>query len=209
MKINEAYNQWAAQYDTNQNKTRDLDQKATIKTLESYSFDTVLELGCGTGKNTAWLLSKAKQIVAIDFSEEMLNKAKVKITDDRVLFQSDDLNKAWHVASDYFDLITCSLTMEHIKDMDSIFAQAYKKLKPNGLFFISELHPIKQYLGSKARFETNEGVVSLEVFTHHISDFIANAENNNFKLLELKEWFDDGFQEYPRLVSFIFQKEIK
>ena len=41
MSIEKAYNSWANQYDTNDNKTRDLDQEATIKTLEKYTFKTV------------------------------------------------------------------------------------------------------------------------------------------------------------------------
>ena len=66
-------------YDTNKNRTRDLDKRSTIETLRNYNFENVLELGCGTGKNTVWLLSKAKQVVGLDFSREMLNKAKEKI----------------------------------------------------------------------------------------------------------------------------------
>lgn len=62
MSISKAYNSWASQYDTNLNKTRDLDKKATIETLSNYHFNNVLELGCGTGKNTEWLLTKATHI---------------------------------------------------------------------------------------------------------------------------------------------------
>ena len=82
MSIEKSYNSWAKQYDTNNNKTRDLDKKATIKTLSNYNFNYVLELGCGTGKNTIWLLEKAKNIIAFDFSKEMLKKAKEKITNN-------------------------------------------------------------------------------------------------------------------------------
>ncbi len=78
MSIKKAYNNWAAQYDTNENKTRDLDRKATIETLSKYQFENVMELGCGTGKNTEWLIQKAKNIICIDFSKEMLEKAKKK-----------------------------------------------------------------------------------------------------------------------------------
>jgi ubiquinone/menaquinone biosynthesis C-methylase UbiE len=60
MSIEKAYDFWANQYDTNQNRTRDLDKISTIETLSKYDFKSVLELGCGTGKNTKWLLLKAK-----------------------------------------------------------------------------------------------------------------------------------------------------
>ena len=57
MSIEKAYNIWANQYDTNENRTRDLDKISTSQTLSRYEFENVLELGCGTGKNTNWLLN--------------------------------------------------------------------------------------------------------------------------------------------------------
>lgn len=208
MSIEKAYNSWAGQYDTNENKTRDLDKKATIETLSKYKFKYVLELGCGTGKNTGWLLSKAEQVIGLDFSQEMLNIAKEKITDSRAEFKRADLNKEWEIENQFADLVTSSLTLEHIDDLNHIFNQANQKLMGNGIFFISELHPFKQYLGSKAKFETESGVEELKVFIHHISDYVDSAENNDFKLLEINEWFDENSEkEIPRLISFVFRKK--
>ena len=207
MTIEKAYNIWAGQYDTNKNSTRDLDHKVTVQTLKNYNFENVIELGCGTGKNTSYLLTRAEKIIALDFSQEMLNIAKAKINDPSVDFQKADITKKWKVNDNFADLITSSLILEHIEDLGFIFDQAFIKLKPRGLFFISELHPFKQYLGTKARYEDDSGIKELTTFTHHISEFINSAKRNNFKLLELKEWFDSETEnKVPRLVSFVFQK---
>jgi ubiquinone/menaquinone biosynthesis C-methylase UbiE len=207
MSIENAYNSWAEQYDTNLNKTRDLDQKTTIKILSKYDFKTVLELGCGTGKNTEWLCKKANRVLAMDFSAEMLKKAQTKIISNNVQFLKADLNKKWSIENDFANLITINLTLEHINNLDFVFEQAHQKLQNNGLFFICELHPFKQYSGSKARFETENGIEKLEVFTHHISDYLIAAKTQNFKLIALNEWFDDDdTTEIPRLISFVFKK---
>ena len=104
-----------------------------------------------------------------------------------------------------FDLITCSLVLEHIENLDFVFQQARKVLKSGGLFYIGELHPFKQYQGSKARFETETGTFELECFVHHISDFFDAAKKNNFEIIELKEWFDgDKKTQMPRLLTLIF-----
>ena len=207
MSIENAYNIWAHQYDTNVNRTRDLDKKCTIETLNNLVFKNVLELGCGTGKNTELLLNKAEKIIGLDFSQEMLNKAKEKISDKRVTFKKADLTKDWEIENNFVDLITASLTLEHIENLDHIFLQANLKLKKNGLFFISELHPFKQYSGSKAKYETENGIKELEVYIHDISEYIDTAKNNGFKLIELKEWFDESSEnEIPRLISFVFKK---
>lgn len=207
MSIENAYNIWADQYDTNVNRTRDLDKKCTIETLNNLVFKNVLELGCGTGKNTEWLLNKAERIIGLDFSQEMLNKAEEKITDKRVTFKKSDLTKDWKIENNFVDLITSSLTLEHIKNLDHIFSQANQKLNKNGLFFISELHPFKQYSGSKAQYETENGTKELEVYVHHISEYIDDAKNNGFQLIELKEWFDKNSKNgIPRLISLLFKK---
>ncbi len=207
MSIEKGYNIWANQYDTNENRTRDLDKISTVETLNKYDFESVLELGCGTGKNTKWLLEKAKRIIGLDFSQEMLNKAKEKISDERVIFRRADLTKSWEIDNEFADLITCSLTLEHIKNLNHIFNQANLKLKKNGLFFISELHPFKQYSGSKAKYETENGTKELEVYTHHISEYIDDAKNNGLEFVEMKEWFDENTKNgTPRLISFVFKK---
>lgn len=207
MKTEKAYNIWANKYDLNPNKTRDLDQISTREILKRYEFRNVLELGCGTGKNTEFLLEKAKFLIGLDFSDEMLKIARQKIQDSRVQFKKVDLNNSWDMESKSFDLVTSSLTIEHIQDLDSIFTKANHVLVNEGLFFISELHPFKQCSGSGARFERDQKSIELQTFTHHTSDYIGSAKKNGFELVELQEWFDeDGTEKIPRLISFVFRK---
>jgi len=72
MNTRQAYNTWASQYDTNENKTRDVEAKALREILANIPFENCLEIGCGTGKNTEWLIQKAEHITAVDLSDEML-----------------------------------------------------------------------------------------------------------------------------------------
>ena len=207
MKIDKAYNLWAKQYDTNENKTRDLDKKVTIKILKKYQFSNVIELGCGTGKNTETLLKKGNKIIGLDFSEEMLKIARKKIKNSKVEFKQCDLTQKFNVENEFADLITCSLTLEHIKDLNHIFEQVNEKLQTSGYFFICELHPFRQYTGSKAKFATENGETLLETFTHHVSEYTNEAQKKGFKILELNEWFDNTKNdELPRLISFVFAK---
>lgn len=208
MSIAEAYNQWSHQYDSNENKTRDLDRVATQKVLAKYTFDKVLELGCGTGKNTAWLLEQGAEVTGVDFSEGMLEKAREKIQSHKANFLQADITKGWPAEIPQVDLATCSLILEHIADLNFVFQQAHQKIKAGGHFFICELHPFKQYIGSKARYDTADGVQELEVYIHHVSEFVLAAQRNGFALVELEEWFDEGVEEQtpPRLLSLVFRK---
>ena len=108
---------------------------------------------------------------------------------------------------DAYDLISCNLVLEHIKDLLHIFAQAARVLKPGGIFLANELHPFRQYKGTKARFERGTETVKVEAFVHHISDFIHVAEANRLALVKLNEyWHEEDTAKPPRLVSFIFSK---
>jgi ubiquinone/menaquinone biosynthesis C-methylase UbiE len=207
MNPQQAYNSWASQYDTNENKTRDLEAKALRDILSTVSFNTVLEIGCGTGKNTEWLLQKSVHITAVDLSEEMLSKAKAKILSEKVEFIQVDINGEWDFTGKTFDLISFSLVLEHIENLDHIFKEVYKKLNDEGFVYIGELHPFKQYTGSKARFETEEGLQIVQCYSHNISDFIQSAKKYGLKLVALDEYFDkDDKTSIPRVLNLLFQK---
>jgi ubiquinone/menaquinone biosynthesis C-methylase UbiE len=204
MDIRSAYNSWAKIYDSNENKTRDLEARALREVLGTLNFHSVLELGCGTGKNTAWLAQHAN-VTALDFSEEMMEHAKKRTYRHAVNFHQADLTKDWNLPSQQFDLITTSLVLEHIENLDFIFEQAAKVLKKGRKFYIGELHPFKQYAGSKAKFEQEGKLTELKCFGHHISEFIESAKRSGFVLEDLREWFDEeGENEIPRVLTIIF-----
>ena len=207
MEVQQAYNIWADQYDTNDNKTRDLEAIALKENLNSIHFERCLEMGCGTGKNTGWLASHAKEVTAIDFSEEMLAKAKTKIRNDNVAFQKADIHESWDFVIHKFNLICFSLVLEHIADLDPVFKQAANSLETGGYLYLGELHPFKQYSGTKARFDTGLGVQIVTCYNHHISDFIGSAKMYGLEIVNLREYFDDEDRNnIPRILAILFRK---
>lgn len=207
MNVEKAYNSWSTQYDSNENKTRDLEAIALKKLLAGKQFKHCLEVGCGTGKNTEWLLSVCDQITAIDLSEGMLAIAKEKWASDKVHFEIVDVTKDWIFAKGLYDLVTFSLMLEHIEDLDTIFQKLAKVTTTGSYVYIGELHPFKQYAGSKARFETESGTQVVTCFNHHITDFTSAAQAHGFKLIQIEEQFDDQDRnQIPRILNLLFEK---
>lgn len=207
MDISNAYNSWAAQYDTNDNKTRDLEALTLKKLLSGKTFKHCLEVGCGTGKNTEWLLTICDQITSIDVSQGMLEIAKNKIKSTKVNFTKADITKDWTFAKTTYDLVTFSLMLEHIEDLHAVFHKVSKVTATGSQVYIGELHPFKQYAGSKARFETETGTQVLTCFNHHVTDFIQAAKASGFQLLQLNEQFDDADRtQIPRILNLLFEK---
>lgn len=209
MNIQEAYTRWSITYDSDRNLTRDLDHRATRHALAGLRCRNVLELGCGTGKNTAFLTQISNQILALDFSPGMLSRAKSKIESGRVSFVVADLTRPWPCKAGSFELIVCNLVLEHIENLDAIFAEVSRVLKSGGRFFLSELHPFRQYQGTKANFRAEREAIEIEAFVHHLSDFTESARANGLALRIMKEWWHEEDQNtLPRLVSFMFDKPV-
>ena len=204
-KIKGDYDSWAYRYDNNINLTRDLDKTVTMESLSNIDFFKVLELGCGSGKNTEWLITKADKLVGLDFSKNMLDLARRKVKTDKVTFINADLNENWPINDNSFDLAVTNLTLEHIEALDHFFNSLFMKLTQGGKCFVCELHPKKQLSGSKARFEENGSEIELDVYYHSELEYIESAEKAGFNLIAKKDWYDNE-KDVPRLISFLFEK---
>ncbi len=207
MSIQAAYTDWSATYDTDRNLTRDLDQIVTQKILGHLHYRSILEMGCGTGKNTGFLATIGEQVLALDFSFGMIQKAKEKHPSDRIQYVVANLTELWPCKDHTVDLIICNLVLEHIQDLRFIFAQASRTLVGGGQFFVCELHPFRQYQGTVADFQRAEQKIQIQAFTHHLSDFFNAARQNGFTLKDFNEWWHEQDEHKPpRLVSLLFEK---
>lgn len=206
MKIHEAYTDWSLTYDSDRNLTRDLDQTATHETLAHLHFDSVLELGCGTGKNTGLLATISERVHALDFSSGMIQKAKAKLNQPNIIFEIADITGRWPCENQSFDLVVCNLVLEHIQDLSFVFSEAARVLSRAGRFFVCELHPFRQYGGTVARFQRAE-TTEIPAFVHHLTDFTDAAVASGLSLVSVKEWWHEADRDKPpRLVSFMFER---
>src|SRR5262245_4214047 len=142
--IQNAYADWASTYDSDRNLTRDLDEQITRETLANGRFESALEIGCGTGKNTILLAQIATEVQALDFSEAMIARAREKAPLENIRFTVADITQPWPLTHASVDLISCNLVLEHIEDLSFVFGEAARVLQQQGRFLINELHPFRQ-----------------------------------------------------------------
>ena len=207
MDIQNAYNNWSSTYDSDENLTRDLDQRVTENLLGARHFESILEIGCGTGKNTQLLAKIGEHIHAVDFSQGMIEQAKQKVLAENVAFSIMDITQPWKFEDLSFDLIVCNLVLEHIDDLAFVFAEAAQTLRSRGNFFFNELHPFRQYDGKKARFYREGEKIEVHAYVHHISDFFRAATQSGLALIEVDEYWHDLDQgQLPRILSMMFER---
>jgi ubiquinone/menaquinone biosynthesis C-methylase UbiE len=207
VEVQQAYTAWSSTYDQDRNLTRDLDEVVTRQALAGLHFKSILEIGCGTGKNTTLLAQIGEQVLSLDFSEAMIAKARAKTLVENVTFKIADINQPWPCEDNSANLIACNLVLEHIADLSFIFAEAARVLAEGGQLFISELHPFRQYQGMQAHFVRDDETTQIPAFVHHTSEFLDAAAANKFALSRMNEWWHDQDKgKPPRLISFIFRK---
>lgn len=96
----------------------------------------IVDFGCGTCRKVIKLAPLVNKIDAIDHNNRMLQRAKCSLTENGIknvcLVQGDSLNSPF--PSHSYDACTVSLSAWSA-------AEAYRLLKPQGLFFVEALLP--------------------------------------------------------------------
>ena len=189
-----AYDRWAKTYDTDPNRTRELAAEVLRQADLPIAGGDIVEIGCGTGRNTEWLATQAASITALDFSEEMLRRATTRIQNSKARFIQHDVRTTWPLGDDAADVIIAMLILEHVEHLETVFAEAVRVLRPNCRLFLCELHPMRQLMGGQAQFSnTQTGERELvPAFLHNVSDFVNAGLSVGFELERLDEWRDAG-----------------
>jgi ubiquinone/menaquinone biosynthesis C-methylase UbiE len=205
-----AYDLWADTYDVDPNRTRELAGEVLRHCDLSVAGLDVVEIGCGTGRNTLWLGERAENVLALDISEGMLRQAKARAQSASVRFLQHDIRSAWPSADESADVVIAMLVLEHVERLQPIFSEAARVLRWAGDLFVCELHPMRQMLGRQAEF-TNPRTGERErvaAFLHDVSEYVNGGLQAGLTLMRLGEWRDTGagMADPPRLLSVHFRR---
>jgi len=115
----------------------------TNRFLESVlkpDFGKILEIGCGDGMLTSFLLKRKSEITAIDISEKAIEKMRGRFSGEidqgKLKLECSDAVEYLKFADERYDAIIGSGIIHHIekKDWENLFRLANKRLNPGGIF---------------------------------------------------------------------------
>lgn len=97
----------------------------------------VLDLGCGSGRDSLYFVERGFDVTAIDGSEELCELASIHIGQDVLHMQFSELD-----FTEVFDGIWACASLLHVKedDIDEIINKIINALKPDGIIYISLKH---------------------------------------------------------------------
>ena len=97
----------------------------------------VLDISCGTGYGSRILYdSKAAKVIGADISSKTIDFARTKYEKNGLEFKVGNILDI-DFPENYFDVITCFETIEHVQDQEKALMELQRVLKSEGLLFIS------------------------------------------------------------------------
>ena len=116
-----------------------------LKKEEKYPVDgrTILDLGCGTGRNANYLADRGNSVIGIEISKTALSIAKDRAKELGVLvdYRLGDIGVAYEINDTSVDIvldITSSNSLDE-KGRDTYLLEVVRVLKQGGYFFVRAL----------------------------------------------------------------------
>ena len=193
--------------------------------FEHFNGEKVLELCCGYGFYTDYFRSIGANVIGIDGSEKMIEIARKRYPN--TAFSVMDITTPLAFESNQFDVVFSNQVLMDIEDIDFVFSECRRILKPGGILYYSIVHPafydchwqkdengysyakvIDKYI--KPYQFTNEFWGETEHFHRPLSDYLNVAAKNGFALKQTCEPVSyDGISKNSDLPLFFFAEYIR
>lgn len=157
--------------------------------------DKVLDLGCGSGRDSAWFSSLGFEVTAIDGSEELCKRVKENYGIQALCIKFEDIS---FVAE--FDAIWACASLLHVTkaDMPNVLGKVSAALKPGGVLYASFKYGNDERV-SNGRFFND--------YTENDLDTLLTSEN---QLSLLEYWITEDVRpdrSGERWLNFIARKQ--
>jgi ubiquinone/menaquinone biosynthesis C-methylase UbiE len=173
-----------------------------ISGIDSLENKTILEIGCGNGVQTMYILNKykPKSITGIDLNEENIriaNKEKDRREIKNVHFFVDDAQQLLKFKENSIDVIINIESAFHYPDKPLFLKQLFRVLKPGGHFLIADILTIRK---KKRRLRKNW---KKKMVLHHwdqqkYENELAGANLNVIRNEDITNKVIEGFRNYKK-----------
>ncbi|MEP3346463.1 MAG: methyltransferase domain-containing protein [Litoreibacter sp.] len=132
--IKSSYARWAPIYDKTFGKITNAGRRAAVDYINAQDGESLLEVGVGTGLALP-LYRKGLNVTGVDFSDEMLSKAKLRVAEEN-LQQINELRQMdardLDFPDNHFDMVAAMHIISVVPEPERVMAQMARVCKPGG-----------------------------------------------------------------------------
>jgi len=172
--------------------TRVADQSWIQLMKENINFagKEAVDIGCGGGiYSKALALLNVKNIIAVDFSKEMLKGAAENCKEfENITFLKGDAYNT-NLPSSKFDIVLERALIHHLNDLNSCFLETHRILKKDGILIVQDRTPDDCLLPGDENhlrgyfFEQFPKLIEIETARrYHSNEVITAIESNGFEI---------------------------
>jgi 2-polyprenyl-3-methyl-5-hydroxy-6-metoxy-1,4-benzoquinol methylase len=215
--LSEARNYWeknpragvASQWVSNQFIEESINKRMSGGTTQKYwlawliedffagkKFDNLLSIGCGIGNHEVIIakLGLAKNIDAFDFSESSLKIAResAEAAGVKVNFYQNNFNDFQINERHKYDIVFCSGSLHHVKEIERFMLIVHLSLKHNGYFIVNE------YVGDCYNIYSQHQVNLINRLYNCFPDELKSGKMETFVNPTIKQVFETDPSEAVR-----------
>src|ERR1700730_2515242 len=155
----------------------DLEEPEVDRALGDMKDLDVLDVGAGTGRHAIRIAVGGARVTAVDFSEEMLARARLKPGADKVRWLVHDVTRPLPFGANSFDRVLSALVLEHIPvaELASFFRDLARVVRLDGVIVVTAMHPAMFLRGVSANFHDESGEVRPRSYVATLSDYVIGA----------------------------------
>lgn len=130
----------------------DIPTETDLRLLGPLDGRRVLELGCGGGTTAVAMAKQGARVIAVDESLEQVTRARrvAEREDVKLELHQGDLADLAFVRADAVDVAVSIYALGTIADLDRVFRQVHRVLRPEAPFVISLPHPAYRAVDANA-----------------------------------------------------------
>ena len=161
----------------------------------------ILELGCGSGEDTAVLVENGMDVIAFDLSEQAVAEAKIRVSGARFLCR--DLREPFPVDPNSIGVVIASLSLHYFPwpETEALVGRIHDTLRPGGLLLCRLNSTNDVHYGATGHPQIEENYYSVDGQAKRFFDLpaIERLFRSFWRSLGMEEQVTDKYEK-PKLL---------
>jgi len=179
------YAAWAPTYDSLPNFILAVEEPIVHGLLTGLPPGRALDAAAGTGRHSVTLVAHGHDVIGVDQSPEMLERAATKVPGAE--FRVGDVTRL-PIPDDSVDLVLCGLALSHLRDIEQAMGEFRRVVSSGGRLIVTDVHPMVVLLHGQPIFVYEPGQLAfVRNHVHQVSDYLRAFAAHGFTVRSCHE----------------------